>query len=191
MHLTPEQLRWKTIQSEYLFKDTWLTARKDTCEKHNGDIVSPYYVMEYPHWVVALAKTRSGKYIVEQQYRHALGEVAYELAGGCVDATDANLETAIARELLEETGYTFSNYVYLGKTSANPSTNNNWMHMFVALDGVKTHETDWDANEEINVFEFTADELDEIVAQQQIIQSMHITTYFFAKQYLLRNGLWT
>ncbi len=43
-----------------------------------------------------------------------------------------NYEEAIARELLEETGYTFTNYEYLGKTCANPSTNNNWMHIYLA-----------------------------------------------------------
>ncbi|TAE09112.1 MAG: NUDIX hydrolase [Bacteroidetes bacterium] len=190
MAIPPEQLRWKTLESKHLFKDTWLTARVDTCQKHNGEVVHPYYVMEYPHWVVALARTKTGKYVIEQQYRHALGEIAYELPGGCIDADDTNFETAIARELLEETGYQFTQYVYLGKTSANPSTNSNWMHMFVALGGEKVQEPNWDANEEINVFEFTAAELDALVAEQSIIQSMHITTYFFAKTYLEKQGLW-
>ncbi|MEJ0080665.1 MAG: NUDIX domain-containing protein [Puia sp.] len=31
----------------------------------------------------------------------------YEIPGGCVDETDKSLEEAIARELMEETGYRF------------------------------------------------------------------------------------
>ncbi|MCH5687517.1 hypothetical protein LWM68_26570 [Niabella sp. W65] len=39
--------------------------------------------------------------------------------------------------MLEETGYEFERFEYLGKTCANPSTNNNWMHMFLARGGKK------------------------------------------------------
>lgn len=59
-----------------------------------------------------------------------------EIPGGCVDKEDKSLEDAIARELKEETGYVFSSFEYLGKTSANPSTNSNLMHFYLAT-GVK------------------------------------------------------
>ncbi len=103
-------LKWKTLKSEYLFKDLWFTVRKDTCERPDGKIITPYYVYEFPTWVTALALTEDGKVILERQYRQGLGETHLELPGGCVDDTDANYEEAIARELLEETGYTFSKY---------------------------------------------------------------------------------
>ena len=80
---------------------------------------------------------RRRKVILERQYRHALGEVCIEIPGGCVDDTDPSLEEAVKRELMEETGYSFSSFEYLGKVSANPSTNNNLMHMFLAKGGKK------------------------------------------------------
>src|ERR1700722_1707946 len=123
-----KDLSWKTLSSEYLFKETWFTIRKDTCEARDGKIISPYYVYEFPTWVTAVAVTTEGKIIMERQYRHALGETHYETPGGCVDDTDASLEAAIARELLEETGYRFDHFEHLGKISSNPSTNTNWMH---------------------------------------------------------------
>lgn len=177
-------LKWKTLKSEYLFKDLWFTVRNDTCEQPNGKIVAPYYVYEFPTWVTALAITEDGQVILERQYRHAIGEVAYEIPGGCVDDTDKSLEEAIARELLEETGYTFSKYEYLGKTCANPSTNNNWMHMFLATGGKRVKEQSLDENEDIEVKLVSMEFLKNLLKENKIIQSMHVTAIYYALQRL-------
>ena len=177
-------LTWKILKSEYLFKDLWFTVRKDTCETPDGKLVSPYYVYEFPTWVTALALTEDGKVILERQYRHGIGETNYEIPGGCVDDTDKNYEEAIARELLEETGYSFTNYEYLGKTCANPSTNNNWMHMYLATGGKKVKEQELDHNEDIDIRLVSIDELKQLVRENQIIQSMHVTTIMFALEKL-------
>lgn len=54
-------LRWKTLQSEYLYRKDWLNIRVDTCEKPDGKIVSPYYVYEFTDWVCAFAITKIRK----------------------------------------------------------------------------------------------------------------------------------
>ncbi len=177
-------LEWKTIKSEYLFKDLWFTVRKDTCERPDGKIVTPYYVYEFPTWVTALALTDDGQVILEKQYRHGIGEVAYEIPGGCVDDTDRSLEDAIARELLEETGYAFSKYEYLGRTCANPSTNNNWMHMFLATGGKRVREQELDDNEDIEIHLVSLDYLKNLLKENKIIQSMHVTAIYYALQRL-------
>ncbi|MFI5154685.1 MAG: NUDIX hydrolase [Chitinophagales bacterium] len=179
-----KDLSWKTISQEYLFHDSWFTIRKDTCETKEGKIINPYYVYEFPEWVAAVPITEEGKLILERQYRHALGLTNYEIPGGCVDKTDANPEAAIARELLEETGYTFSHYEFLGKTSANPSTNNNWMHFYLATGGRLVKAQDLDHNEEIEVHLFSMDEVKKMLKENKIIQSMHVTALFYALEKL-------
>ena len=173
-------MKWKTLSSEYLFHDLWFKVRKDRCQTPRGTIVDPYYVYEFPTWVTAVALTEDGKLIMEHQYRHALGEVCIEIPGGCVDDTDASLEDAIKRELLEETGYAFASYEYLGKTSANPSTNTNLMHMFLAKGGKKISEQHLDANEEISISLFTIEEVKEMLKRNEIIQAMHVTCLMYA-----------
>ena len=177
-------MKWKILSSEYLFKDRWLKVRKERCERANGVIVDPYYIYELPTWVTAFALTEDGKVVLERQYRHALGEVDIEIPGGCVDDTDKSLEDALARELLEETGYAFTSYEYLGKTSANPSTNSNLMHMFLARGGKKVAEQHLDGNEEIEVVLVTIDELKQMIRDQAIIQSMHVTCILYALEKL-------
>jgi len=177
-------MKWKTLSSEYLFSDLWFKVRKDRCEAPDGNIIDPYYVYEFPDWVTAFPVTDDGRVIMERQYRHALGEVCLEIPGGCVDDTDKSFEAAIARELLEETGYTFSSFEYLGKTSANPSTNNNLMHMFLAKGGKRISGQQLDKNEEIEVELFTVEEVKQMLKEGKILQSMHVTCMMYALEKL-------
>jgi 8-oxo-dGTP pyrophosphatase MutT (NUDIX family) len=173
-------MKWKTLSSEYLFKDLWFTVRKDRCETPDGKIIDPYYVYEFPTWVTALALTEENQAILVKQYRHAINDVSLEIPGGCVDDTDKNFEEAIARELLEETGHSFKKFDYLGKISPNPSTNTNWMHMFLATGGKKTHEQKLDQNENIDVELCSIEELKELLRTHKIIQAMHVTCIMYA-----------
>lgn len=177
-------MKWKILSSEYLFNDLWFKVRKDRCETPEGKIVDPYYVYEFPTWVTALALTEDNQAVMVRQYRHAIDEVCIEIPGGCVDDTDASLEQAIARELLEETGFTFSSYTYLGKISSNPSTNNNWMHMYLATGGKKVQEQELDGNEEIEVELYTLDELAGMLKRRELVQSMHVSTILYALEKL-------
>jgi 8-oxo-dGTP pyrophosphatase MutT (NUDIX family) len=177
-------MEWKTLSSTYLFRENWFTVRKDTCMRPDGKLVDPYYVYEFPEWVTALALTADGKVVLERQYRHAIGMTSYELPGGCVDPTDSGPEAAIARELEEETGYRFESFEYLGKTCANPSTNTNWMHMFIARGGQPSGRQQLDDNEDIEVHLATMEELNQILREGLIIQSMHVTVCFYALQRL-------
>ena len=147
-------------------------------------MVDPYYVYEFPEWVTAVALTEDGKFIFERQYRHALGLTMMEIPGGCVDKEDKSLEEAIARELKEETGYVFNSFEYLGKTSANPSTNSNLMHFYLAKGGRKVAEQALDQHEEIEVHLLELEEVKHLLKSNQIVQSMHATALFYALEKL-------
>jgi 8-oxo-dGTP pyrophosphatase MutT (NUDIX family) len=97
-----------------------------------------------------------------------------------VDSEDKDLESAIARELREETGYQFESFEYLGKTSANPSTHNNWMHFYLATGGEKIAAQSLDANEEIEIHLLSIDDVKSLLKKNEILQSMHATALFYA-----------
>ncbi|MGH2553994.1 MAG: NUDIX hydrolase [Chitinophagaceae bacterium] len=177
-------LKWRILESQYLFNDKWFKVRKEVCKTPGGKIVDPYYVYEFPTWVTAVPVTEDGKIVMVKQYRHALGETCLELPGGCVDESDKNFEEAIARELLEETGYEFASYENLGNISANPSTNNNLMQMFLAKGGRKVAEQKLDFNEEIEIVLLEIDGLKKLLRENKIMQSMHVSCIMYALEKL-------
>jgi ADP-ribose pyrophosphatase len=172
-------MEWKVLEKEYLFRQPWLTVRREKCELPNGKVMQNYYTLEYPTWVTALALTTDGKIVLVRQYRHGLNVVSIETPGGVVDEGE-NLETAIARELLEETGYRFSSFEYIGKISANPATTNNYMHMYLAKGGEKVSEQKLDETEDVEVMICTVDEVKQLLRQHKIVQSLHVTCMFYA-----------
>lgn len=177
-------LRWKKIHSKTLFSENWLNIRVDTCEKPDGKIITPYYVYDFPDWVCAFAITEEGQVILERQYRHALQHTGLELPGGCVDPGDTSRQEAIARELLEETGYVFKQFEEIGTISANPSTNSNLMYMFLATGGKKMQEPTPDPGEDIELKLVTINELMQLLKNNAFIQSMHVTTIYKALEKL-------
>ena len=173
-------MKWKVLKSEYLFRDgPWLTVRKDTCELPNGKIMPAFYVMEYPTWVTAFALTKDNKVVMIKQYRHGIGEVTVETPGGVVDKGEAP-ETAIRRELLEETGYQFDNFECLGKVCANPSTADNYLYMFFAAGGEKITEQKLDDLEDVEVVVYSIDEVKQLLKENKIVQSLHVSCIFYA-----------
>jgi hypothetical protein len=56
--------------------------------------------------------------------------------------------------------------------------------MYIALGGRKIQEQVLDHNEEIEVCEVTMEELLQLVEERRIVQSMHMSTIFYALRYL-------
>ena len=171
-------MHWKKISSEYLSQHTYFTARKDVCKMPNGTIVDPYFVVELPESVCAMALTENNEVILIKQYRHPIEISILELPGGFVDK-DETPETAIARELEEETGYRFSKVHYLGRTAANPGVLNNYTTLYLATGGKKTAGQKLDYNEEIEIKLFPLEEVRAMLMKNEIIQALHSTCMFY------------
>ena len=95
---------WKVLDRTYLYRDAWLTARKDRVQLPNGNIIPNYYILEYP------------------------------LCAGVCDKEDASPLESARRELWEETGYGNGYWSPFMVMSANPSTMNNLTYTFLATD---------------------------------------------------------
>lgn len=177
-------MKWKVLESTYIFKDApWLTIRKDKCLTPGGKIIPSFYVNEYPDWANAFCLTKDGKVVMVKQYRHGIGAESIELPGGVVES-DESTEEGVKRELLEETGYAFEKIEFLGNISANPSTTNNLMHMYLATGGEKVAEQNLDEEEEVEVLLVTIDEVKGLVREHKIMQSLHVNCIVYALERL-------
>ena len=113
--------KWKLLESEYIIRRPWLTARREKVQLPDGTIHPEYYVLEYPDWVNIIAETKDGRYVLVEQYRHGLGEISIELCAGCVEPGEAPVDGA-RRELLEETGFGGGEWELIATLSPNSST---------------------------------------------------------------------
>lgn len=178
-----EDRKWKVLESEYLIRRPWLTARRDRAELPDGRINNEYYVLEYPDWVNIIAVTEDGDIVLERQYRHGLGNTCYELPCGVIEEGETPLEAA-KRELLEETGYAGGKWEEWMTLSPNPATSNNLAHSFLAVGVKKVAGQSLDATEDIEVHLKSPEYVRELLENNQILQALMaapLWKYFFCK----------
>lgn len=66
-----QERKWQVLESEYLLKRPWLTARRDRVLLPTGVELPEYYVLEYPDWVNTIAITRDGRFVTATDWeRH-------------------------------------------------------------------------------------------------------------------------
>lgn len=175
--------KWETLDSEYLFRRPWLTARRDTVRLPNGVINDEYYVLEYPTWVNVIAITREGKFVMVEQYRHALGIISTEICAGVAEPGEEPLDAA-RRELEEETGYGNGKWTLLSVISANPGSLNNLSYCYLAEDVEPVAERHLDHTEDLATRLLTADEVFHLLetdAVKQALMAAPLWKYFYMK----------
>ncbi|HJD12102.1 MAG TPA: NUDIX hydrolase [Candidatus Phocaeicola caecigallinarum] len=177
--------KWTVLESEYLIRRPWLTARKDHVLLPTGAENKEYYVLEYPDWINVLAITRDGKFLMERQYRHGLGMTCYEICAGVCEKGESPLESA-RRELYEETGFGGGEWQHWMDISANPSTNTNLCHCFLATGVERVSAQHLEETEDISVELLTADEVRTLLLNDQIKQALMAAPLW---KYFAVNGL--
>lgn len=95
---------WKLLSTEYLVNAPWLKVAKEKCELPNGKVIDDFYTLWQPDWVLILARTKEGKWVMTEQYRHGTGKIALEFPAGIINKGETP-EQAAVRELQEECGY--------------------------------------------------------------------------------------
>ena len=173
-----EIVKWKTVSSKYLVREKWATLRVDVVDLQNGVVKDDYYVLEYPNWVTAVALTEDNKIIMVRQYRHGGNIISLEIPGGVIDG-DESSENAVKREMLEETGYSFSSVELLATNFPNPATSNNVTYTYLLKGGVKTHDQHFDEHEILSVEEYSVQEVKQLLTDNKIAQSIHCTALMY------------
>ena len=190
---------WKLLDSEFLVDAPWLKVAKETCELPSGKVIDDFYTLWQPDWVLILARTKEGKWVMTEQYRHGTGKIALEFPAGIIDKGETPEEAAV-RELQEECGYvlderrenankdltgscaslrmTNNAITYLGSFSVNPDRHRGKFHV-VFIDGVeRLGKTSFDDTEDIETFLYTDEEFQAKVADGTFNHPLQIAGYF-------------
>ena len=184
------------MSSEFLVDAPWLKVAKETCELPNGKVIDDFYTLWQPDWVLILARTKEGKWVMTEQYRHGTGKIALEFPAGIIDKGETPEEAAI-RELQEECGYCLEegrcplsgghdrmtsgghdNVAYIGSFPVNPDRHRGKFHV-VFIDGVeRLGKTSFDDTEDIETFLYTDEEFQAKVADGTFNHPLQIAGYF-------------
>ena len=179
-----ELKKWETKSSTYLVNDRWMKLRADTCVTPTGHEVSPFYVIEYGEWVICLVLRDDNEVTLLRHYRHGIDDYVLEIVGGLVDAGEMP-EATVRRELEEELGLRSAAIHLTGVCYPNPQIQTNKTHCFIALGGTFDGKQEYEPGADFQVIKMSLDELIKTIENQsEIMQSLHLTSIFFALTFL-------
>ncbi|WP_250492527.1 NUDIX hydrolase [Caballeronia sp. GAWG1-1] len=120
----------KKVESVTLHEGKFLTLKRDTVELPDGKHATREFV-EHPGAVMILPEFDDGRVLLERQYRYPVGKVLLEFPAGKLDPNEDEL-TCAKRELLEETGYTASEWIFLTRIHPVISYSTEFIDLYLA-----------------------------------------------------------
>jgi ADP-ribose pyrophosphatase len=139
----------RLISSRTVYRGPVFTVTTDHVQEPNG-VTARRDVIHHSGSVVVLAvddSAATARVLLERQYRHAASDYLWELPAGRIDPGEKELQAA-KRELLEETGYTASQWRRILKFYASPGFVAETMSVFLAT-GLRAGEAQPEADEVI------------------------------------------
>ena len=170
------------ISSQTIASGGMLKVKRDQVRLPNGNSSQREYVV-HPGAVVVVPMLPNGHVILEKQFRYALNQVFIELPAGKIDANEAILVTG-QRELLEETGYSATEWIHLGHQHPCIGYSNEVIHMYIARDlSAGAHQRD--ADETLEIFDLPFEQCLSMIQTGEITDGKTIVALHFAEKNLL------
>lgn len=179
MHLEEKTLKSETVYEGLIFNithDTVLlenekTAFRDVLWHHGGVCVIPV--------------TDDNEIYLVKQFRYPFSAALLEVPAGKLEKGESH-EVCGRRELLEETGFTCEEFIYLGEMLPTPAYNSEITHMYLAK-GLKFTKQNLDEDEFLDVEKMPLSEAVELVMNGKIRDGKTQIAILKA-QYLLNNS---
>jgi ADP-ribose pyrophosphatase len=163
----------------------WMTIVSRDVQFSPDAPADTYYAIEQPDYVAAVAVTPEGRLLLVRQYRPAIERFSLELPAGMIEENEDDPANAMARELLEETGYKADSLTLIGKSATCSSRISNSMYSFFIRVGARVSEFVEEPG--VSVSLATPDELRDLIRSGEFSEQAHLGVLALAAA----NGLLT
>lgn len=179
-------LREHTLDSEMVFRGTFLNVARDLVRLPNGAQVQREYI-RHSGAVMIVPLLDNGNVVLERQFRTPMQRVMIEFPAGKLDAGEGWLACA-QRELREETGYGAREWAYIGPTNNAISYSDEVIHLAFAR-GLVQGEQALEDNELLDVFDASPQQVLDWVRNGQITDVKTVIGAFWLDKLL--HDAWT
>jgi 8-oxo-dGTP pyrophosphatase MutT (NUDIX family) len=163
---------WRKLSTQSVLRTPYYGVRIDHLKHPQGHELD-YYVIEFARQAVGVVPVdEDGRVLLVQQWRHPVEKLTWSLPAGAIEADESPADAA-ARELREETGYAPLRLEPLYHYHPTIGVADQTFHLFIAhgLREMGQH----DANEIHEVRFFTRDEIDGLIAHNEIVDGLSLT----------------
>jgi ADP-ribose pyrophosphatase len=150
----------------------------------NG-VTSDMDFIQHPGAAAMVPMINNEEVVLIKQYRHVIREFIWEIPAGTLDLNESPLSCA-RRELIEEIGYSATDWHQLGTITPLPGCSDERIHIFLALD-LKPAEQNLDDDEMINVHKMNFSEALQMIESGKISDGKTISGLFLAFNWLKNN----
>lgn len=179
----PDPERWIRGESRTL-ASTRILELRGVRYRHEGRQKSQeFVVIDAPDWVNVVAVTAERAIVLVRQFRFGVDDLSLEVPGGILEAGESPVEAAL-RELREETGYVAAQGRVMGWVHPNPAIQSNRCHFVLAEGAVRTVQTAWDQDEEMDIRCAPAEEVLRWARSGRITHSLVLCALFHYEAHL-------
>ncbi|MEL7021149.1 MAG: NUDIX hydrolase [Bacteroidota bacterium] len=150
--------KWKLIESEEGDDLKIFRVRFDHLINPRNQTALRATILESADAANVVAITEDENIVLVRQYRFGIQAYTLELPGGFIETEEDHL-LAAQRELQEETGYTGTDWTYLGSIASNPVFMDSVIHQYVARGVSKTELVRLDEGEDVEIVLLSPDEV--------------------------------
>jgi len=180
--MTPK--KWKLLSTKDVSPSKWFPIESRTYELPNGKIVDDFTVTTLADVAMIVPITKDNKVIWVNQFKPGIGEVIIQLPAGRSEKHHSSMIETAQHELEEEVGVkiTQDKLHFIAKVHAFSTKATEVVHLFLAEDCEFNSKQNLDVNEDIEILQFSFDEVEEKILNGQIWDAEAITAWELVKK---------